>query len=437
MPLMPSAPAVRARRAPDWRLDLAVLALATLAASLPFWLTDLDLRLQALFYRPGADGDPWPLRHAFPWRALNLFGPWPGLLVALVAAVFVVAALFRPAWRRWRSHALLAVFAMALGPGLLVNGVFKDHWGRPRPIQTEQFGGAWKYQKPLVKGASGRGKSFPCGHSSAAFYLAVLFLVFRRRRPALARLGLAAALALGVLVGVARMAAGAHYASDVVWSAFWTLLPALLLYHFALRVPRAEDAPEALPQAHWAWTLGALTVAAGILAGALLVVQPVYADVRYAREAPPPGAGRAALAVEVPGSLALSFAPLQGQAFRLTGVARGFGLPHSRVFHAVESDRPFDWFVRVIRRGYFHEFSGSFEAVVDPAAVGRLTLLLRDGDLRLSGLEAAGRPALEIALDSGELRVADSELAAGDVVSQPGPGRRYRIPARPLREQTP
>jgi membrane-associated PAP2 superfamily phosphatase len=437
MPPAPPAAPARARPAPDWRLDLAVLTLVTLAASLPFWVTDLDLRWQAFFFRPGPHGDPWPLRHALLWRVLNLAGPWPGVLTALAAAVVAVGAAFRPAWRRWRPHALLAVYAMVLGPGLLANALLKDHWGRPRPEQTEQFGGPWKYQKPLVKGPSGRGKSFPCGHSSAAFYLAVLFLVYRRRRPRLARGCLAAALALGALVGVARMAAGAHYASDVVWSAFWALLPALLLYHFVLRLPLAEDDPDPARHAHWGWTLGALAAAAAVLAGALFVVQPVYADVRYARDAPAAGAGRAVLAVEVPGPLSVRFAPLPGEAFRLSGVARGVGLPHARVFHAVESERPSDWFVRVIRHGYFHEFAASFDVVVDPAAVGRLTLLLREGDLRLAGLEAPGRPDLEIALDSGELRVADSDLAAAGAVPLSGPGRRYRIPASPQGEPTP
>jgi len=30
---------------------------------------------------------------------------------------------------------------MIIGPGLLVNTVFKEHWGRARPSQVEEFGG--------------------------------------------------------------------------------------------------------------------------------------------------------------------------------------------------------------------------------------------------------------------------------------------------------
>ena len=33
------------------------------------------------------------------------------------------------------------IATMALAPGLLVNVVLKDHWGRPRPIDVTQFGG--------------------------------------------------------------------------------------------------------------------------------------------------------------------------------------------------------------------------------------------------------------------------------------------------------
>ena len=31
---------------------------------------------------------------------------------------------------------------MALGPGLMVNTIFKDHWGRPRPVMLEVFSSA-------------------------------------------------------------------------------------------------------------------------------------------------------------------------------------------------------------------------------------------------------------------------------------------------------
>ena len=36
-----------------------------------------------------------------------------------------------------------------VGPGLLVNTVLKDHVGRPRPVQLEQFRGHERYVPPF------------------------------------------------------------------------------------------------------------------------------------------------------------------------------------------------------------------------------------------------------------------------------------------------
>ena len=43
-----------------------------------------------------------------------------------------------------RNLAFLAL-TLALGPGLLVNGLIKEHSHRPRPFQTQDFGGTWQF----------------------------------------------------------------------------------------------------------------------------------------------------------------------------------------------------------------------------------------------------------------------------------------------------
>jgi hypothetical protein len=40
-----------------------------------------------------------------------------------------------------RMYGLFILLSVILGPGLLVNLVFKDHWGRPRPRQVVALGG--------------------------------------------------------------------------------------------------------------------------------------------------------------------------------------------------------------------------------------------------------------------------------------------------------
>jgi membrane-associated PAP2 superfamily phosphatase len=109
---------------------------------------------------------------------------------------------------------------LALGPGLVVNGILKPNWGRPRPGQVQEFGGeldfvdAWEFGE----GPSGISKSFPSGHASMGFYLmAPAFLLYRRHpKWALAFLGLG--LAGGLAVGLGRIAQGQHFPSDVLWA---------------------------------------------------------------------------------------------------------------------------------------------------------------------------------------------------------------------------
>jgi membrane-associated PAP2 superfamily phosphatase len=136
---------------------------------------------------------------------------------------------------------LFLAATLALGPGLLVNGIFKPNWGRPRPHQTVEFGGKQAFVAVWGMGTSRYSKSFPSGHASMGFYLmAPAFLLYRRRRAwafAFLLLGLAAGLALGI----ARIAQGAHFPSDVLWSAGMVYLSGLLLLPL-FRLGRSADA---------------------------------------------------------------------------------------------------------------------------------------------------------------------------------------------------
>jgi len=70
----------------------------------------------------------------------------------------------------------------------------------------------------------------------------IFYFVYRRRLPAIARGWLAFSIILGMTIGVGRMAAGAHFLSDVLWSGYICYLVALAVYYFALRIPNREDA---------------------------------------------------------------------------------------------------------------------------------------------------------------------------------------------------
>lgn len=76
-----------------------------------------------------------------------------------------------------------------------------------------------------------KGKSFPSGHASAAFYLIFPFFLLRNTRPLWARTFLFAGLGYGLLMGICRMCQGAHFASDVIWAGGFVYLCGMFLYY--------------------------------------------------------------------------------------------------------------------------------------------------------------------------------------------------------------
>ena len=262
-----------------WIPDLAWILLLIIVAVVPFLTPSLDLKLLALFYQPGSDLHPWPFKFNSFFRFFYTLGTLPALLIALAALGALVAARYRPALKRWRWHAAFVFLTLVIGPGFFVNTVFKDHWGRPRPKMVTEFRGRMEYQCFYEKGPVGRGKSFPCGHSSMGYYFVVLYFLARRRRKFIRFSLLAGAMIYGSLIGIARMASGAHFASDVLWSAVFPCLAAWVLYYFVLKVPFHEDQPTDLSDTSvWQtkWLLWIAPLLAGATTAAVLLATPAF-----------------------------------------------------------------------------------------------------------------------------------------------------------------
>jgi membrane-associated PAP2 superfamily phosphatase len=137
------------------------------------------------------------------------------------------------------------VILLAIGPGIIVNAVFKEYWGRPRPREIVQFGGKKEFLHPWQKGIAHKGRSFPSGHSSAAFYLAAPYFIFRRRKPKAATLWLTGGLVFGTLMSVARITQGGHFLSDTLWAWGMVHILAVALYYL-LKLDR-DEAPVPSP----------------------------------------------------------------------------------------------------------------------------------------------------------------------------------------------
>lgn len=233
---------------------LVGLAAASLALGALFRLVPaIDLWVSDLFYAPGRgfflghDGLPVAV-----YRAVNV------LQIVAIAGLIAVGLVW--AWRRrpplgLSSRAIVMVAGtLAIGSGLLVNAVFKDHWGRARPAQVERYGGTLAFTPPAVIARQcGRNCSFPAGHPAlifAGFGLALALAGRRRRRRAVV-----AVAALGAAVGLGRIVQGAHFLSDVLFSGLLCYAVAAALAHAVARwpVPHAIDARALRARAAAAW----------------------------------------------------------------------------------------------------------------------------------------------------------------------------------------
>jgi membrane-associated PAP2 superfamily phosphatase len=228
-----------------WKPEALLLLLIAALVTPVFSLTDVDLRVSALFYHPGSGPGAWPAgawpmgQHA-PWRWLDHAAPRLAALLALIGLACLVLGWTRAPARRsfWILRGLLILLTLSLGPGLAVNIAGKNVWKRPRPHRTAGLGGSYAYVPPLVPGPHGR--SFPSGDASVGFAYGVFYYAARRRRPGAARVALAASIALGLLIGFERIATGAHFVSDVVWGGLVTWAVIMLVDYAIVAIPRRE-----------------------------------------------------------------------------------------------------------------------------------------------------------------------------------------------------
>lgn len=116
-----------------------------------------------------------------------------------------------------RIGAFLLV-SLALGPGLIVDAGLKGHWDRARPRDLVEFGSSAVFTGPFTPADQCVDNcSFPSGHVAMVVWLvAFAFVTPRPWNRAIA----AVAIVGGLLIGVMRMAQGAHFLSDVIFAAF-------------------------------------------------------------------------------------------------------------------------------------------------------------------------------------------------------------------------
>jgi lipid A 4'-phosphatase len=392
------------------RGELIVLLALLAAATAVFWGTRLDLAASDAFRVPCCS---WPMADRPFWRFLYRYGVLAGMLLAAAALVtFTLSYWYPRALHAWRRPALFLVLVAAIGPGLVVNVLFKDHYGRPRPREVVELGGQERFLPVWVMGSDPQAKSFPCGHCSMGFYLSTPYLLLRRRRRGAAFAVLLGGAVYGGLMGAARMMAGGHFLSDVVWAAGATWLVAIAV-HRLLGLDREPDMAQAPPvrdprKARLAAVLGGGALA--LLTLAVLLATPYISTKTFSRSAAELAASPAA-AFEV----ALDEADVSieaGPGLEASYEVHAFGFPTSRMGFTVQEEAGRE-VLTIERLGWFTERRTHVTLRLPRGGEKPLRVQIGKGQvsLDLTGFSPAAR--LDVEVGEGTVRVVGAERIDG------------------------
>lgn len=397
-----------------WHPEAGYLLVGALLATVLLANGSVDIAVARCFYRSDA-ADHWPLARQPPWRELYGAATWITTSLVVGGLAALAASLTRAA-RHWRRPAVLLLLSVAIGPGLLANALLKDHWRHPRPRDLTEFGGTLHYVPAPLVGSEG-GAAFPCGHCTVGFLYGAGWWIWKRRRPRLAAACLATGLVLGALLGVGRMAAGAHFLSDILWSALLAFAVVHVLDYHVLR-PASPPRPAGAgirAGRHVGYLPAILAPLAGVAVLLALFVTPHGTNLR----ATIPLSSQSPRVLEVradSATIALVLVDAPATSLVIDGELHGFGLPGSRLAARLEVvSQPAPAIVyRIEERGWLTDVDGFVTLTLPASAFDRLSVVVRQGDIRLSDRTQArvvGSHLLHLELHTGR----------GQVVVKPPP----------------
>jgi lipid A 4'-phosphatase len=229
---------------------LIVLGIAAVTGLLFGFYPDLDLRVARYFYvvTDGASNN-------FAWRIYPPLmiardaGLWVGTLVIVPVLAALVWKLLLPRRKLLMSGraVLFLIATLVLGPGLFVNVILKDHWGRSRPIDVAQFGGPEHFVPWWdPRGDCDKNCAFVSGDVSGAFWTIAPAVL---TPPPIRAIAVGGALALGAGMAVMRVMAGGHFVSDVIFAGVFTFLIIWIMHGLIYRWPRTRLTEEGTERA--------------------------------------------------------------------------------------------------------------------------------------------------------------------------------------------
>ncbi len=220
---------------------IAALAVALVTGLLFGFWPQLDLAIAGAFR--DAQG-AFNARDVWLLNQLRQKAMWVVALLVAPAVIAIVGKLIFPRRRMLISGnaALFLVATLALAPGVVVNGIFKEHSGRPRPAQVEELGGRQDFKAWYdFSGSCPQNCSFVSGEASGGYWTIAPAALAPPQWRAVAY---GAAIAYGTAVGILRMAFGGHFASDVIFAGVVTFLVIwlvhALIYRWRTRLPEGR-----------------------------------------------------------------------------------------------------------------------------------------------------------------------------------------------------
>jgi membrane-associated PAP2 superfamily phosphatase len=219
---------IRWAAAHPFAAGLGALALTSLFFLL---FPQVDIALSSLFYDPASGFLHKRMAALEEIREAGRLIEQLFAVAALAPLALKLALPERPILIRPRAT-LFVLLSLALGPGLLVNGILKEYWGRARPRELLEFGGDASFSRVWwISDQCGTNCSFVSGEAAGAFWLvALVFIVPKRwRLPAAA-----ATLALAAAISFTRIAMGGHFVSDVLIAWLLVLLVMIVLNRLIL-----------------------------------------------------------------------------------------------------------------------------------------------------------------------------------------------------------
>lgn len=181
----------------------------------------VDIAVSRLFFAVGACNDAAQCG-GFPAAESTGFAKLRSVLYAMpfvvpVAILLVKTLVFiKQKISPWRDAPVTTaiIASLFLGPGLLVNGLLKEHIPRSRPRDVSLFGGDFPFV-PVgqLHGMCNENCSFVSGEAAIAPLMVLSVLLFPKswQKPALLIL-----LPVSLLMAFLRVIVGAHYVSDAM-----------------------------------------------------------------------------------------------------------------------------------------------------------------------------------------------------------------------------